>query len=269
MTVVPILPSPCRQRGQALSEFFAVTLALVPLFLLMPMIAKYQDIAHMTQIASRYMAFDATTRNDAMSSWKPVRQLAGEVRRRFFSNADAPIKTGDAAGNFDAHRNAFWRTTADAPLIADIDRDVSLGFGLDRGAHHADAFSAASDDVPFVLASPMQLEARGIYTGNVTVTLANLPAGIRSVEPFDRLNVAMLRSTSILIDPWTASGPSQTDSRAGSDPRLFPAGALRNVTAFSDAAVSIIDLPGGFGGPRLGQLEFWRDTVPEDRLRSR
>jgi len=269
MTTMPIPPRRCRQRGQALSEFLAVAVALVPLFLLVPMIAKYQDVAHMTQIASRYMAFDATTRNDAMSSWKPAHQLAGEVRRRFFSNTDAPIKTRDTSGNFDAHRNGFWRTTAHAPLIPDIDRDVSLGFGFSGGAHHAAAFSAASDGVPFLLASPMQLNARGIYTGNVTVALANLPDGIRNVEPFDRLNLAMLRNTSILIDPWAASGPSQTEARAGSDPRLFPAGALRNVTAFSDAAVAIIDLPGGFSGPRLGQLDFWRDTVPEDRLRSR
>ena len=94
--------------GQALTEFLVVALALIPLFLLVPMIAKYQDISHFTQLASRYAAFDAMTRNDSVSTWKPEAQLADEVRRRFFSNSDAPIKTGDVVGNFDANRNLFW-----------------------------------------------------------------------------------------------------------------------------------------------------------------
>lgn len=264
----PRPPRP-RQRGQALSEFLAVALALVPLFLLIPMIAKYQDVAHMTHVATRYMAFDATTRNDVGGGWKPEHRLAAEVRRRFFANDDAPIKTADRAGNFDAHRNAFWRTTANGPLIRDIDGDVSPGFGLHGGARHTDAFSRASDHARFVLAEPMRLQARGIYTGRVSATLANLPDGIRSIEPFDRLDLVLVRSASILIDPWSSSGPLLTEERAGADPRLFPAGALRALTAFSDAAVAIIDLPGGFTGPKLGRLDFWRDTVPEDRLGAR
>jgi hypothetical protein len=95
-----------QQHGQALTEFLVVALAVIPLFLLIPVIAKYQDINNATQMASRYVAFDAMTRNDTVSSgWKPVDQLAAEVRRRFFSNPDAPIKTDDVAGNFKANQN--------------------------------------------------------------------------------------------------------------------------------------------------------------------
>jgi hypothetical protein len=60
-----------RTRGQALTEFLLVSLALIPLFLLLPMIGKYQDINHATQMASRYAAFDAILRNDSQNSWKP------------------------------------------------------------------------------------------------------------------------------------------------------------------------------------------------------
>lgn len=44
------------QRGQALTEFLVISVAMVPLFLLMPVIAKYQDVSHSTQMASRYSA---------------------------------------------------------------------------------------------------------------------------------------------------------------------------------------------------------------------
>lgn len=265
------LAGPTRRRlaGQALSEFLAVVLALVPLFLLMPVIAKYQDVAHMTTLASRYAAFDATLRNDVASSWKPEVQIAGEVRRRFFSADDAPIKSHDTAGNFDAHRNAFWRTPGNAPLLADIDRDVTLGFGTGPGTRHTDAFSPASDRILFGLAPLMHLQSRGIYSVSVSSTPANLASGIRSLEPFDRLDLRITRHTSVLLDPWTASGPEQTEARSGSHPLLFPAASLRSAAAITDAAVAIIDLPGGLTGPKLGRLDFWRDVVPADRLRAR
>ena len=108
---------PRRQAGQALVEFLAMAAPLLGLFLLMPMIGKYQDIAHATQMASRYAAFDATVHNDAAGSSKPPAQLAAEVRRRYFSRPDAPIKTGDTAGDFDAHRNPLWTDPAGNPLI--------------------------------------------------------------------------------------------------------------------------------------------------------
>ena len=62
--------------GQALTEFLVVSLVLIPLFLLIPMIGKYQDISHATQLASRYAAFDAVLRNDSENAWKTPALLA-------------------------------------------------------------------------------------------------------------------------------------------------------------------------------------------------
>lgn len=267
-------PSPCRlplrdQHGQALTEFLVVAIALVPLFLLMPLIAKYQDISHATQMASRYVAFEAMTRNDSVSTWKPESQLADEVRRRFFSNTDAPIKTNDVAGNFEANRNLFWRDPQGNPLIKDFNSDVTVSFGFGNGSSHNDAFSSTHDGEPFVLRNQLDLHARGIYTANVSVTLANLPAGLTFYEPFDQINLSMTRSTSVLIDPWTAKNPQQVESKIAGNAAIFPVGSLSAVSPIVDAAVTIIDLPGGLSGPKLGQLDFWRDVVPEDRLKSR
>jgi hypothetical protein len=258
-----------RQRGQALTEFLVAAVAIVPLFLLIPLVAKYQDISNSTQLASRYVAFEATVRNDSVNTWKPEIQLQQEVARRFFSNADAPIKTADAAGNFKAHQNLFWRDPIDSPLIRDLGTDVRLSFGPGNSAAHAGAFTGASDGTPFPLHTQLGLPARGIYTANVAVDVANLPTGLRFFQPFDTINLSMRRSTSVVIDAWTAKDPAQVESRIAGSPAIFPSASLASVSPAVDAAVTLIDLPGGLSGPRLGRLDFWRDVVPEDRLRSR
>jgi len=255
-------------RGQALTEFLVVALALIPLLLLTPLISKYQDVANAVQMASRYVTFEAMTRNDAQNTWKTPDQLAGEVQRRFFSNPDAPVKTGDVAGNFLAHQNLFWRGPGGAPLIANFENDVAVGFGPDNRPTQAEAFSSASDGRPFNVlgtADQLGLHASGIYTGNVTVRLANVPAGLQAYEPFYKLDLSITRHTSMLVDGWAAKDPAQVESRIDS-PVLVPATNLRAVSSIVDTAVSTVEV-GQVSGPKLGELEFWRDVVPADRLK--
>lgn len=267
----------CARRcpGQALTEFLVLALALIPLFLLIPVIAKYQDISYAVQMASRYVAFEAITRNDSNSSWKSPEQLAGEVRRRFFGNSNAPIKTGDTAGNFLAHQNLFWRGPSGTALIADVSSDVSVSFGPDKRPDHADAFTPAKDGAPFNriagtsvainIADELGLSAKGTYTGNVTVKLANLPAGLTAYQPFDSIKLSITRHTSVLIDGWQAKDPNQVESRIDSA-LLIPGTALTAVAGIVNATVSAVEI-GQIQGPQLGKLEFWRDVVPADRLK--
>jgi len=268
-------PRPRNQQGQALTEFLVLAMVLLPLYLLIPMLAKYADIANQTAMASRYVAFEAMTRNDSNNSWKPPEELAGDVRRRFLGNADAPVKTGDAAGNFLAHQNLFWRGPGGGALIANFDTDVGVSFGPDHKPAHSDAFSAASDGAPFNgvagsssgprTAAALGLNERGIYTGNVTVRLANVPEGLKSLEPFDKIDLAVTRHTSLLIDSWQAKSPAQVRSRIDSE-KLVPATALRDVAKVVDASVTLAE-GGQLRGPKLGQLDFWSDVVPADRLK--
>jgi hypothetical protein len=248
-----------RQRGQALTEFLCAAVAVVPLFLLIPLIGKYQDISNSTQMAARYVAFEATVRNDGTGSFKSEAELAQDVARRFFSNPDAPIKTNDGAGNFKANQNLFWRDPVDKPLIANFGSDVKVA---------SDFTNIADEGKPFPGYEELRLQTRGVYTAKVSVKLANVPSGLKFYEPFDKLDLAMTRSTSIVIDPWTAKDPAQVESKIAGSAVLFPASNLAAVSPLVDAAVNIIDLPGGLSGPKLGRLDFWRDVVPEDRLRS-
>lgn len=256
-----------KQRGQALAEFLVASLAIIPLFLLLPVIAKYQDVSHSTQMASRYAAFDAMNRNDSMGTWKPESQLADEVRRRFFSNSDAPIKTNDVAGDFKANQNLFWVDPKGDSLIKKFSTDVTVSYGFGNGASHSDGFSKTKDDEPFILNNEFDLRARGIYTANVGVILANLPSGLRFYEPFDKINLSISRSTSLVFDPWSAKNPAQVEERIANSPKVFPTGDLKAVSAIVDGAVIAIDPLAGITGPKLGQLEFWRDVVPADRLK--
>lgn len=264
------MAGPSSQQGQALTEFLVASLAVVPLFLLIPMIGKYQDMAHNTLMASRYVAFDAITRNNRVNSWKPEAQLAQEVQRRFFSNSRAPIKTGDAAGNFRSHRNGMWTDAFGNPLLRNFDQDVRVSYGFGNGANHNAGFSGSRDGDPFLLMGRFDLSRRGIYTANVAVTVANLPAGLRLIEPFDNINLVISRSTTVLLDPWSGQGPQDVQNRLR-DVVVNPGSLLANIRPMTDLVVDGLDgrllLLGNIRGPRLGDVQFWRDVVPADRLR--
>lgn len=245
-----------RQRGQALTEFLVVALALVPLFLLVPVIAKYQDIAHSSQLASRYAAFDATVNNDSTNGFKDADLLAQEVRRRFFSNIDAPIKSSDAPGNFKAHQNLFWRGPNDQPLIQDIN---AVAVAVESTNSTGDGVADAGKSIFGLPDTPLQ-------RGRVSVPLANLPAGIRSYEPFDEINLNVSRETILLVDGWSARDLQAVDTYVA-----------RGASAVADALGSVepvLSLPfmvfemNKVDPPRIGDLSIWQDVVPGDRLRA-
>lgn len=243
------------QAGQALTEFLLVALAIVPLFLLVPMIAKYQDIGHATQLASRYTAFDATINNPATHGIKDPATLAQEVRRRFFSHIDAPIRTNDAAGNFMAHQNLFWRSPSGASLIADVN---GVGVNLTTTGTSSGALLAAAAGVSGLVDSPM-------YRGTVSVPLANLPAGIQSYEPFDRINLRVNRATTLLVDGWSSRDLATTRSRVE---RMAPMGeAMGAVASALSLPFAVIEL-GQVDPPQVGELQRWDDVVPMDRLQT-
>ena len=263
------------QRGQALVEFFVAAIAIIPLFLLIPLIGKYQDISHATTMAGRYAAFDATNRNDVQGGWKPPAQLADEVRRRFFSNTDAAIKTNDTAGNFKANQNLLWVDQQNHSLIANFGKDINLSFGNEKtSAHTSKDFSSASDGAPFITTidfpSRLQVVPHGIYRANVSVTIANiepLSGPLNTYKEFEKINLVMNRGTSLVIDPWSASSIAQAEQRFSGHNLLFPAGSLKYIASLVNLNVQAVDLLGGIQGPQLGQLDFWRDVVPEDRLK--
>jgi len=255
-----------RSSGQAISEFLVLAAAIIPLFLLLPMIGKYQDLSHHIQMASRYAAFDATVRNPGQNSWKPEDELASEVRRRFFTNSDALIKTGDSPSNSDDQRNFQWSDPFANPLIKDVTKDVLVSYGSGKGSSSDDALSSSTDGSSFAVHDELNLKARGIYTANVTVNISQLPDGIKSIEPFNTMKLSMTRSMSILIDPWTAKDPYDVKSHLEFSEVIYPSKAHTALKAFVAPGIVGLDWPGPFVPPNLGDTTYWKDVVPYDRV---
>lgn len=240
------------QHGQALAEFLVLVVALLPLFLLMPVVAKLQDISLVTQQASRYAAFDGIGRIGGPQGEKSSDELAQELRRRFFSVAGAPIKTGDTAGDFEADRNPFWVGPRGEPLLASF-ADVNLSLRAVPGA----------DGVPYTFpATAMGLKS-GIRDAQVNVDLARLPSGLAFYRPFDSIDLSLRRHTAVLLDAWDASGSLQVQARVD-HPLIFPGSALASLSPLLDPILLLTEP--GLSPPQLGKLGFWEDLVPQDRL---
>lgn len=240
------------QVGQALAEFLVLVLALLPLFLLMPVVAKLQDVSLVAQLASRYAAFDAMGRLGGPQGEKTSAVLADEVRRRFFSASRVPVKTGDVSGDFAIERNPFWVGPLGEPLIASFS-DVKVRMQGRPG----------SDRVPFAFPAGVMGLSSGIRVGAVDVGLARLPAGLAFYAPFDAVNLSLSRHTAVLLDSWAATGPAQVQERLD-HALIFPGLALAPLSTLLDPIMLLVEP--GVSPPRLGKLDFWEDLVPVDRL---
>jgi hypothetical protein len=238
-------PRACRpaQRGQSTVEFVVAALALLQLFIAVPLLGKYLDLFQTTETASRYVAFEGMHRHSA-NGWKTDAELGLEVRRRFFSNSDAPIKTGDAAGDFAAHRNPLWTDHRGQPLIAKFQDDVSVATTVSG----KNAIAAAT-----LFGGPLGLSQDNWYSAAVSVQMAETP-----LVPA----LGTTRRTVLLADAWTARNNAQIRQRIedGGLP-VYPIGKAK-------ALVDLIGLiPSAVNDPALKVGDHDWDIVPCDRLK--
>ncbi|HAF54732.1 MAG TPA: hypothetical protein DCL01_05830 [Thauera sp.] len=244
---------PRHNSGQSIVEFLVLALVLLPLFLIVPLLGKQLDIAQTAAGASRYVAFEGMVRHGgSLQAWKSDAQLADEVRRRFFSASTAPVKTGDVAGNFSAHRNPFWTDHRGEALLPSFTANVGAASGR----------SALTQPTGAVFAAGMGLDTHNLHTGTVRVKLAD----VARLAPFDALGLSIERHTTVLVDPWSASGPAAVRSalrreRWGLE-SPFPFGPLEALTAPLKLIPLVLE---GTGLPDVGRID--PDIVPADRLR--
>lgn len=238
-----------RQKGQSTVEMYVLSFFLVPLMIVAPLLGKYLDIAETTAVASRYVAFEgAVHHTSSLGGWKSDATLAQEVQRRFFSNGDAPIKTNDAAGNFNANRNVLWFDHRGDALLPDFDKNVIVTtkkdtFAQPFGALYAGAFNLSQDN---------------LYTGRVNVNIAN----IAGFEPFDKIGLSVDRHTTVLVDPWAASGPDQVSSKVRGSGWLYPYQGLEALAMLMNPLITIFEF--GAPPPVIGRVD--PDWVPKDRV---
>ncbi len=235
-----------RQCGQSTVEFAVFALAMVPAFLVMTLLGKYIDLNQATEVASRYLAFEGIARNSS-NSWETQSELGVEVRRRFFSNSDAPIKSGDAAGDFVAHRNPIWSDASGKPLLDNFEDQVSVNTQVSGN----NAIAAAS-----IYAGQLGLSSDNLYTASVTVN----PRDIAGLKPFDKIGLNVTRKTVLLVDAWTARSPASIRSRIEGSAVMYPLAGLKElIDPIGQVPTVVFD-------PALAVGNFDWDVVPCDRL---
>lgn len=187
-----------RQAGQATTEFLVIAAAvLIPLFFGVYYLAKYADMKHATNQASRYAAFER--------SWDPASQvktdavIQDEVRVRFFSHK-RDINFQDAPAQIAGAEVQLWRQANQQQLLRQYN-DVQLarvaGGSLGGGIQTQVAnFGATLFDQT----------NRGITNSTVTMEVAEV-GHFAAADP-RRLSLRIASTTAIGAGSWSASGSS-------------------------------------------------------------
>jgi hypothetical protein len=229
-------------RGQSTIEFVVVmSFAGALLFIAVPLIGQYIDINQTAEEASRYAAFEGMARN-SRSTWKNDTDLSAEVRRRMFSNSDAPVKTGDVAGDFTANRNPVWTDYSGHPLISNFDNEVSVTTKVDDKNAIAAAFYRGE----------LNLSNTNFYTASVTVKPED--------SPFAAMNLSISRKTVLLADAWTGFNVGDVQHRIETAPTMFPIGPAKALINTLGEVPTLIFDP----ALKVGAMDW--DIVPCDRL---
>jgi len=269
------------QAGQALTEMAILCAVLVPLFLLIPILAKYAHIGQATKQAARSAAWEATvvenhnwgTLMDA--SWRD-RQRALLIDRHF-GNADAPIRSQPPAVEADAPvSNALLGTSSGQPLLEQGGIEL-----LPYKSESAGFIGKALDGIGGIveaLPGGFPPNEDGLVTAELVVRPEDLKTADGSpatfLAPFDALGVEFRASHAVFADGWGAAGnglagsPSEGHDRSVYEQvRTFvPTSVLDGFNETLDDIRVLEDIP-LIGVPfriRPGYLQ--PDIVPAHRL---
>lgn len=221
---------PAVQRGQALVEVIVVAAAMLPAFLAVPLIAKYQDIRHAAVAASRTAAFECSVRPDTCNDPATQTAFAADLRRRHFGRHAHDLLTADAMTEDAApgERNRFWVDRRGTDLLArasDVDLALSVGDSdAARGAWDRAGSEAGvgpgrgASTRPNPIAIGVGPEAFGLDTAHGMVT-ARVRAGVslhrtlaQWLEKPEGMSLALSGKTAVMADAWNASSAKDDDA---------------------------------------------------------
>lgn len=235
------------ENGQATTEFTLLALVLTPLFIAVPLIGKYLDLAQTTEIAARYLAFEATV-SEADAAGSSDAALAAEVRTRFFGGGGSPLRS--LAGRQDEaarSRNALWTDPHARSLLPAPPADIAVETSRRPLAH---ALAAAGAD-------GLALEGGHEHQVVLTVRLQDLSG----LPPFDALGLAIRRHQVIHSGAWAAHGPADVSSRIERGGALtYPIAGLKTLDRSAGRLPALVLDP----TPEVGRVH--PEIVPCDRL---
>lgn len=267
-----------RQSGQALTETAILAVVLVPLFLLIPTLAKLIHVKQTTQQAARSAAWDATVARDyALASELVPQRQRDRVIDWHFNQAEARILTAPTA-NETRLGNPLLNSFTNVPLVERQD------IQLDAYTREAPPglLMSLMERVPDAAVGVLFPSNDDLVTATVNVSVRDLRhENGRAIDYLPELSGLDLRFTSghtLLADAWNARG-SGVRGAAAADiaharstyQRVSPLTA-GNYTGVLDNAISAMR-PLGFipilGAPadlKFDMLEDTLDIVPQSKL---
>lgn len=245
-----------RQGGAATTELIVAMLAALPIFILLPMLGKLQDIAQAAQQGARYAAFESAVRGGSSAHAASDAVLASEVRRRLMGASLAPVKTGDVAGDVAAHRNLFWVTHKGTPILQRFDEDVKLS--MKRDSRRMGLFLVDQ------LAGQLDLPDETLVTASVQVTPQLADFG----EPFSAVPIVVTRKVALLTDTWAATDPAMVRDRVMNSVAVYPYQFIKVAGKAASIFTTPPAVPGSlFKEPKPDFGNVYPDVVPADRLK--
>ncbi len=243
-------------RGQALTEFVVLCAVLVPMLLLFPIVYKYIDIMNAGEQASRYVAFESTVHTAGTAGQKSPEQLSTEIGRRFFSRPGSSIDTDEGVTNESAERLPLWNDAWGRALV-----DPQSGVGARVNVRDFNAIPSIMVGGSTLAHGQFQLPQNRQAIADISIQ----PNKLARLAPFDELNPLINRTTAVLGDPWTASGPDDARRRFENLGVIYnPLGAIRILMDFTGQLPRLVaDQPmtgDGFRGP-----DAWYE-LPCDRI---
>lgn len=241
-------------QGQALVEFLVVSAVLGLFLILIPLIGKYQDISHTTQMASRYAAFETAMRVGQAMGVTEADDLEHKVRKRFFAAPGQGIQSRRDHHEANESRHPLW-TFPDGQ---------SMLVGLHDIRTNIDSHNV-SNSLVFPLHGQMGLRDTRTVSAMVSVPLAETPMNMKIGHKLSRQDLRMDRSMALLADAWTSSGTPETRNviaRTTSPQTQM----VITMSQPHEGLRGILDH--GVQSPQTGVLTRWENLVPADRHRT-
>lgn len=242
-----------RYAGQAMTEFLVVAVTLlIPMFLLIPVVAKIISQSQDMHVAARYSAWERTVwyhsdrppshsnESAARAVAKSDQQVAHEVDSRIFAAGDQPLVSG--AGTFYRIDPFLQHLNADLdPLLDDYNASEGVSSFARQVSNEEspDGTVGAMNDFVETVGdfTRFDLNTEGLYDAEVSVNLIDLTE-IFGID-VDMSALRMRATNSLFVEAWEAGGTAHAKYLIGG---LTPQQYL-DVSAVESAQTRLGDLP--------------------------
>lgn len=246
------------QSGQAMTEFVIVASAvLVPLFLVLPILAKYGEVGQTAEVMARYAIWERSVwhenagntiegglpagANASDAGYELPRRTENiiqyQTKSRLLAAPDAPITSNDAPLS-EASLNPFLRDMHGKALVKIKETVVTLpghertpGWGYFFLGEVLDGIQYIYKAASFLgsNAANFSPNTNGYYYPDepvsaplVSIPLNNNPDGVKT---FAGLDLVMTANGALLTDSWSSQGPIMFKTQTGG---LVPSSLLNN-----------------------------------------